>query len=137
LLERIKPSRYDDGYVMQRHRVFNPSNSESAVYGITLDAIDEQGRESRFLGTDDIERLRLYLYYRRLRRMRMEVLAEPGIENYTDMAIAPVSDDDTESLEMFQVSDAARSAVKKAKNLSRIIEKARAEIPVRVSSAAR
>jgi tRNA A37 methylthiotransferase MiaB len=77
--------------------------------------------------------LRLYLYYRRLRRMQMEVLAESGIENYTDIAIAPVADDDTESLEMFQVSDAARAAVKKAKNLSRIIEKARAEIPVKVS----
>ncbi|MDX1512379.1 MAG: radical SAM protein [Gammaproteobacteria bacterium] len=81
--------------------------------------------------------LKLYLYYRRLRRMQMEVLAEPGIEDYTDVAIAPVTDEDTESLEMFQVSDAAKAAVKKAKRLSNIIEKARADIPVRVGSAAR
>jgi len=38
---------------------------------------------------------------------------------------------------MFQASDSARAAVKKAKNLSRIIDKARAEIPVRVGDTAR
>ena len=81
--------------------------------------------------------LQLYMYYRELRRMQQEVLAEPGIENYMDVAITPVADDDTESLEMFQVSDAAKAAVVKAKKLSNIIEKARADIPVRVSGAAR
>jgi radical SAM superfamily enzyme YgiQ (UPF0313 family) len=80
--------------------------------------------------------LRLYRYYRRLRRMQMEVMAEPGIESYTDVAITPVAEDDTESLEMFQASDAAKTAVVKAKNLSRIIEKVRAAAPAGVGDVA-
>ena len=68
--------------------------------------------------------------------MKAEVLAEPGIENYTDIAITPVTDDDTESLEMFQVSDAAKAAVVKAKKLTGIIDKVRAKIPVTISATA-
>ena len=83
-----------------------------------------------------ITSLRLYQYYRRLTRMKSQVLAEPGIENYTDIAIAPVTDDDTESLEMFQISDAAKAAVAKAKKLTGIIDKVRAKIPVTISASA-
>lgn len=52
LIELIKPSHYDDdGYVIQWWRGFIPSNSLSALYGLTVDAY-----ERRVLGHDvDIE----------------------------------------------------------------------------------
>ncbi len=52
MIELLKPSHYDDdGYVVQWWRGSIPSNSLSALYGITLDA-----RERRVLGDDiDIE----------------------------------------------------------------------------------
>jgi radical SAM superfamily enzyme YgiQ (UPF0313 family) len=52
IIELLKPSHYDDdGYVVQWWRGSIPSNSLSALYGITLDA-----RERRVLGDDvDIE----------------------------------------------------------------------------------
>jgi radical SAM superfamily enzyme YgiQ (UPF0313 family) len=50
LIELIKPSHYDDdGYVIQWWRGFIPSNSLSALYGLTLDA-----SQRRVLG-DDVE----------------------------------------------------------------------------------
>src|SRR6201987_6571376 len=50
LVELIKPSHYDDeGYIIQWWRGFIPSNSLSALYGLTLDAA-----RRRVLG-DDVE----------------------------------------------------------------------------------
>jgi radical SAM superfamily enzyme YgiQ (UPF0313 family) len=50
IVEILKPSHYDDhGYVVQWLRSSMPSNSLSALYGITLDA-----RQRRILG-DDVE----------------------------------------------------------------------------------
>ena len=40
-VELIKPSHYDDdGYVIQWHRTWFPSNSLACLYGLMLDAID-------------------------------------------------------------------------------------------------
>ena len=40
-VELIKPSHYDDdGYVIQWHRAWIPSNSLSALYGLTLDLVE-------------------------------------------------------------------------------------------------
>src|SRR5271170_7912907 len=48
LIELIKPSHYDDdGYIIQWWRGFIPSNSLSALYGLTVDA-----RERHVLGDD-------------------------------------------------------------------------------------
>ncbi len=47
-VELIKPSHYDDdGYVIQWHRAWIPSNSLACLYGLTLNAI-----ERRVLGED-------------------------------------------------------------------------------------
>ena len=47
-VELIKPSHYDDdGYVIQWHRAWIPSNSLACLYGLMLDAIDR-----RVLGDD-------------------------------------------------------------------------------------
>lgn len=47
-VELVKPSHYDDdGYVIQWHRAWIPSNSLACLYGLMLDAIDR-----RVLGDD-------------------------------------------------------------------------------------
>ena len=46
----------------------------------------------------------IYWTYRR-------VAAEPNGMNYTDLAMTPVTDDETDHLEMFTQNDAARHAV--------------------------
>ena len=40
-VELIKPSHYDDdGYVIQWHRAWIPSNSLACLYGLMLDAVE-------------------------------------------------------------------------------------------------
>ena len=47
---------------------------------------------------------------------RKKLKQQPDARNYTDMALTPVADDEFESLELFTVNDAAKSAVAKARN---------------------
>ena len=51
----------------------------------------------------------------RMSRVRRAIKADPNRRNYMDLALTPVPDDELESLEMFQVSDAARASAAKAK----------------------
>ena len=45
----------------------------------------------------------------------LRLKADPNARNYTDLALTPVMDDDFDSLEMFTVSAAAKSAVTKVR----------------------
>jgi radical SAM superfamily enzyme YgiQ (UPF0313 family) len=48
-------------------------------------------------------------------RMRARVERDPASKTYTDLAMAPVIDAEGEALEMFQLNDASRAAVDKAR----------------------
>ena len=48
-------------------------------------------------------------------RIRKAVESDPEGEHYMDIALSPVSDDELESYDMFTATDAARSAVEKAR----------------------
>jgi len=54
----------------------------------------------------------------RLGRVRRAIKRDPDRSGYMDLALTPVPDDELESLEMFQVSDAARAAAAKAKRMA-------------------
>ena len=57
-----------------------------------------------------------YLAYAvRLYRMRMRVERDPAAASYTDLAITPVLEAETETLEMFELNSASRAAVEKAR----------------------
>jgi radical SAM superfamily enzyme YgiQ (UPF0313 family) len=76
------------------------------------------------------------LYFYRLTRLRRRLQADDSLRNYTDTALTPVDDGDDENLEMFAVTDAARSAVAKNRRREAAISKARerrpVDVPVRV-----
>ncbi|MEQ9643627.1 MAG: radical SAM protein [Alphaproteobacteria bacterium] len=57
------------------------------------------------------------LYAWRLHRIRKRVQADPASKTYTDQAIEAVEQAETEELEMFTMTDAAREAVNKAQRL--------------------
>jgi len=54
-------------------------------------------------------------YATRLYRMRLRVERNPAAGSYTDLAITPVIEAESESLEMFDLNPAARAAVEKAR----------------------
>ncbi|NNF17903.1 MAG: hypothetical protein HKN70_14255, partial [Gammaproteobacteria bacterium] len=58
---------------------------------------------------------RLYLKYYPTRR-RLE--KDPDAVNYTDISLAPVSDEQDDDLEMFAFNDAAREALERARRRS-------------------
>ena len=68
---------------------------------------------------------RMYLYFRRLKKMVERIQADPASKTYTDLAITPVDQAEEEKLEMFEVSAAAKKAVAKAKRLHHILETVR------------
>jgi len=80
--------------------------------------------------------LRGALYALKLMRLRKRLQHDPQVKNYTDLAITPVDDGLTEHLEMFEVTDAARTSVAKAKARTETIRKARQKIPVEVGASA-
>ncbi len=51
----------------------------------------------------------------RMSRIRKAIKADPNRRAYMDLALTPVPDDELDSLEMFQVSDAAKASAAKAK----------------------
>jgi len=79
------------------------------------------------------------LYFLRLTRVRKRIQRDPASKTYTDVAIAPVVDGDEAGFEMFGVTEAARSAVDKAKRREAVIARARGkghgelDIPVKVA----
>jgi len=48
-------------------------------------------------------------------RMRSRVQRDPASRTYTDLAITPVVDAEGEALEMFELNEASRAAVQKAR----------------------
>ena len=79
------------------------------------------------------------LYFLRLTRVRKRIQHDPASKTYTDLAIAPVADGDEGGFEMFGVTEAARSAVQKAKRREAVIARAKGkehtalDIPVKVA----
>ncbi|MBV9221234.1 MAG: radical SAM protein [Methylobacteriaceae bacterium] len=53
-----------------------------------------------------------------LGRVRRAIKRDPNRARFMDLALTPVADDELESLEMFQVSDATRAAAAKAKRMA-------------------
>lgn len=58
---------------------------------------------------------RFGVYALRMARMRYRVRAEPAVKTYSDLAISPVVDAETETLEMFSLNASSRAAVDKAR----------------------
>ena len=56
----------------------------------------------------------------RLNAVRKRIEADPNKRAYTDQALTPVCEDDTEALELFTQNDAARGAVKRAQRLAEL-----------------
>ena len=81
------------------------------------------------------EMLRTYVpglwYFLRLTRLRKRIARDPASRHYIDTATTPVGDDE-ESLEMFGVTHAARSAVAKSRRREAIIAKARERSPIEI-----
>jgi hypothetical protein len=75
-----------------------------------------------------------FLFVLKLMRLRKRLQHDPEVKNYTDLAITPVDDGLTEHLEMFEVTDAARTSVAKTKARTETIRKARQKIPVEVGA---
>jgi len=71
-------------------------------------------------------------YAWKLNRMRMRIQKDKSNRNYTDLAIKPVVEGEEESLEMFELNDASRAAVAKAKKQKQILQGSRAkdEVPL-------
>jgi hypothetical protein len=51
--------------------------------------------------------------WRRFNKVRKEIKANPNSRAYTDLALTPVDETDTDSLALFTVTDAAQAALKK------------------------
>jgi len=51
----------------------------------------------------------------RMARIRRELKRNPNARNYTDTALTPVTDEEIDTLEMFNVTEAARAAANKAR----------------------
>jgi radical SAM superfamily enzyme YgiQ (UPF0313 family) len=81
--------------------------------------------------------VRGFLFVWKLTRLRKRLQRDPKTRDYTDAAIAPVDDELGEHLEMFEVTDAARTAVARAKARSETIRKAREKLPLEVNAAGR
>ncbi len=54
-------------------------------------------------------------YALKITRMRYRVRSDPAVKTYSDFAITPVVDAESETLEMFALNDSARAAVEKAR----------------------
>ncbi|MBD1549157.1 B12-binding domain-containing radical SAM protein [Roseibium aggregatum] len=66
-------------------------------------------------------------YAWKLNRMRMRIQKDKSNRNYTDLAIKPVVEGEEESLEMFELNDASRAAVAKAKKQKQILQGSRSK----------
>ena len=66
--------------------------------------------------------LKFGLYGWKLHRMRKRIQRDPQSASYSDFAIQPVTDAEEENLEIFNLNDAARQAVTKAKRQKKILQ---------------
>ena len=57
----------------------------------------------------------------RMNRVRKSIKADPNRRAYTDLALTPVPDEELDTLEMFQVSDAARASAVKARRAAEAV----------------
>ena len=65
-------------------------------------------------------------FFWKMVRVRNRIMRDESIkENYTDIAIAPVPDDDTEDLEMYHITEAAEKSVAKLKAKEKMIRDVR------------
>lgn len=62
-----------------------------------------------------VKHLRLARVIWRMSRVRRSIKRDPNARNYLDTALMPVTDDEMDVLEMFKVTDAARTATMKAR----------------------
>jgi radical SAM superfamily enzyme YgiQ (UPF0313 family) len=62
-----------------------------------------------------VKYVRFGLYGLKLHRMRKRMEKDPAAKAYTDLAITPVVDAETEALEMFELNQSSRAAVEKAR----------------------
>jgi radical SAM superfamily enzyme YgiQ (UPF0313 family) len=69
------------------------------------------------------------LYALWLERVRRRCEADPNKMQYTDLAITAVTDETSESLEMYELNDSARAAVEQAKARHRRADRAAAAAP--------
>lgn len=73
----------------------------------------------------------LLFYFLWIDRLRRQVEREVRAAGYTDVSLAPVADTDDESLELYQVTEAAKAAVAKARHKAAKHETlAKVELPV-------
>ncbi len=56
----------------------------------------------------------------RLARIRRRLKRDPNARDYTDLALTPVSDDELDELELFDLNDASRAAVDKLRSRQRL-----------------
>jgi radical SAM superfamily enzyme YgiQ (UPF0313 family) len=75
---------------------------------------------------------RFGLYGLKTLRMRARVQKDPASKTYRDLATTPVIDAEGEALEMFQLNDASRAAVEKARRQTRMREE-REAVPIRAA----
>lgn len=90
--------------------------------------------------TSFINYLRMGLFYLKNRRIEKRILREEAPQNYIDVAITPVTDDDAhEHLGLYEATEAARAAATKEVNLKETIRRARqktsplGDIPVKMA----
>ncbi|MBS0641905.1 MAG: radical SAM protein, partial [Proteobacteria bacterium] len=62
--------------------------------------------------------MRMAWRWMRIDAMRREVLRDPGHRAYMDQALTPVTEDDTETLDLLTQTDGARAAVERARKMS-------------------
>jgi hypothetical protein len=75
---------------------------------------------------------RFGLYGLKTLRMRSRVEKDPASKTYRDLATTPVVDAEGEALEMFELNDASRAAVQKAKRQTEM-RQAREAAPIRAA----
>ncbi|MDQ0327188.1 hypothetical protein J2R99_003057 [Rhodopseudomonas julia] len=68
-----------------------------------------------YLAESAAKYLRFGAYAWKIHRMRKRIARDPEAKSYSDLAITPVIDAETETLEMFALNDQARAAVEKAR----------------------
>jgi hypothetical protein len=76
------------------------------------------------------EILRTYIpalyFFLKLAYLRERIKHDPHIGHYSDLSLIPVEDENNEALELFQVTDAAKQALTKAKSRTETMRKIQA-----------
>jgi len=109
VLEGIHP--LEGGYLRRMYRRDRrpelPIESALAFYGRFL----------RHLWRSQWGILRLWWRFNRVRR---QINADPSSSAYTDLALKPVAEEDSESLGLFSITDAAKAALRKRRQRDQV-----------------